>query len=101
VAARLGERRAQLFELADSVGVGLAATGTHPGALAGAAHHRHAALPPQRRDPPLRRLAQQHVRLHVHVAINGPDRAIAVCNALRNFLPELLALSASSPFVEA
>src|SRR4026208_128484 len=30
VAARLGERRAQLFELADSVGVGLAATGTHP-----------------------------------------------------------------------
>ena len=38
--------------------------------------------------------------LHVHVAINGPDRAVAVCNALRNFLPELLALSASSPFVE-
>jgi carboxylate-amine ligase len=36
----------------------------------------------------------------VHVAINGPDRAIAVCNALRSFLPELLALSASSPFVE-
>jgi carboxylate-amine ligase len=36
----------------------------------------------------------------VHVAINGPDRAIAVCNALRNYLPELLALSASSPFVE-
>ena len=33
-------------------------------------------------------------------AIRGADRAIAVCNALRNFLPELLALSASSPFVE-
>src|SRR5215211_6584730 len=29
-AARLGERREELFELADSVGVGLAATGTHP-----------------------------------------------------------------------
>jgi len=39
--------------------------------------------------------------LHVHVGIRGGDRAIAVCNALRNFLPELLALSASSPFVEA
>ena len=30
--------------------------------LAGAADHRHAALPAQRRAPPLRRLAQQHVR---------------------------------------
>ncbi|HET7808758.1 MAG TPA: glutamate-cysteine ligase family protein, partial [Gaiellaceae bacterium] len=29
-AARLGERRAQLYGLADSIGVGLAATGTHP-----------------------------------------------------------------------
>ena len=36
----------------------------------------------------------------MHVGIRGADRAIAVCNALRNFLPELLALSASSPFVE-
>ena len=31
-------------------------------ALAGAADHRHAALPPQRRDPPLRGLAQQQLR---------------------------------------
>ena len=38
--------------------------------------------------------------LHVHVGIHGADRAVAVCNLLRNFLPELLALSASSPFVE-
>ena len=30
--------------------------------VAGAADHRHAALPPQRRAPPLRRLAQQLVR---------------------------------------
>src|SRR5438552_15710767 len=29
-AAKLGERRSQLFELADSLGVVLAATGTHP-----------------------------------------------------------------------
>ena len=33
-------------------------------------------------------------------AINGADRAIQVTSALRNYLPELLALSASSPFVE-
>jgi len=38
--------------------------------------------------------------LHVHVGVNGPDRAIQVCSALRAYLPELLALSASSPFVE-
>jgi carboxylate-amine ligase len=38
--------------------------------------------------------------LHVHVGIRGADRAIAVCNTLRNYLPELLAVSASSPFVE-
>ena len=30
----------------------------------------------------------------------GADRAVAVCNAFRNVLPELLALSASSPFVD-
>ena len=39
--------------------------------------------------------------MHVHVGIRGADRAIAVNNALRGYLPELLALSASSPFVEA
>jgi carboxylate-amine ligase len=38
--------------------------------------------------------------LHVHVAIRGTDRVIAVVNGMRNFLPELLALSTSSPFVE-
>jgi carboxylate-amine ligase len=36
----------------------------------------------------------------VHVGIRGADRAIAVHDALRNLLPEILALSASSPFVE-
>ena len=39
--------------------------------------------------------------IHVHVGIRGSDRAIAVCNGLRGLLPELLALSASSPFVES
>jgi carboxylate-amine ligase len=38
--------------------------------------------------------------LHVHVGIKGADRAIAVCDRLREVLPELLAISASSPFVE-
>jgi glutamate---cysteine ligase / carboxylate-amine ligase len=101
-AGRLGERRTQLFALADAVGVGLAATGTHPWSpwqeqrIIDTPHYR-------RNDEILRYVVWRNntFGLHVHVAIKGPDRAIAVCNALRNFLPELLAFSASSPFVEA
>lgn len=36
--------------------------------------------------------------LQVHVAVPGADRALAVYNALRSYLPELLALSANAPF---
>jgi glutamate---cysteine ligase / carboxylate-amine ligase len=38
--------------------------------------------------------------LHVHVAIRGPERALAVYNALRSHLPELAALAANAPFYE-
>jgi carboxylate-amine ligase len=101
-AARLGERREQLHELAEKVGVGLGATGTHPWSpwqeqrIIDTPHYR-------RNDEILRYVVWRNnsFGLHVHVAINGPDRAVAVCNGLRNFLPELLALSASSPFVES
>jgi carboxylate-amine ligase len=97
----LGERRRQLRELVEPRGVVLGATGTHPWS------------PWQKQriiDTPHYRLNDQVLRYvvwrnnsfgqHVHVGINGADRAIRVCSALRNFLPELLALSASSPFVE-
>jgi carboxylate-amine ligase len=36
--------------------------------------------------------------MHVHAAVDGPDKAIAVTNGLLVHLPHLLALSASSPF---
>ncbi|MGH7337464.1 MAG: carboxylate-amine ligase, partial [Myxococcota bacterium] len=36
--------------------------------------------------------------LHVHVAVDGPDKAIHVMSALLAHLSELLALSANSPF---
>ncbi|HEY2208107.1 MAG TPA: YbdK family carboxylate-amine ligase [Gaiellaceae bacterium] len=100
-AAFLGERRQQLRALAEPRGVALGATGTHPWS------------PWQEQriiDTPHYRLNDQVLRyvvwrnnsfgIHVHVGINGADRAIRVCSALRNFLPELLALSTSSPFVE-
>jgi carboxylate-amine ligase len=38
--------------------------------------------------------------LHVHVAIPGADRALAVYNALRSYLPDLAALAANAPFYE-
>jgi carboxylate-amine ligase len=37
--------------------------------------------------------------LQVHVAVGGADRTLAVYNALRSYLPEILALSANAPFV--
>jgi glutamate---cysteine ligase / carboxylate-amine ligase len=39
--------------------------------------------------------------LHVHVGLDSADKAIACANALRTYLPELLALSANSPFWQA
>ena len=36
--------------------------------------------------------------LQVHVAIRGADRALAVHNAARSYLPELAALAANAPF---
>ena len=38
--------------------------------------------------------------LHVHVAVGGADRALAVFNALRSYAPELSALGANAPFFE-
>ena len=38
--------------------------------------------------------------LHVHVAVGGAERSLAVYNALRSFLPELGALAANSPYFE-
>ena len=38
--------------------------------------------------------------LHVHIGVNNCEKAIKINNALRIFLPLLLALSTSSPFFE-
>jgi carboxylate-amine ligase len=100
-AARMAERRMQLYELAQSHDLALASTGTHPWSrwqdqrIIDTPHYR-------RNDEILGYVVWRNnsFGLHVHVGIRGADRAVAVCNLLRNYLPELLALSASSPFVE-
>src|SRR5439155_20886950 len=100
-AEAMGERREQLAALAGSLGVDLGSVGTHP--WADWKEQRIIDTPHYRRNDELLRYVvwrNNSFGLHVHVAINGPDRAMAVCTGLRNFLPELLALSCSSPFLE-
>jgi carboxylate-amine ligase len=101
-AAAMRERRAQLHSLARELHLGLCGTGTHPWSrwqdqrIIDTPHYR-------RNDELLRYVVWRNntFGLHVHIGIAGADRAVAVHDALRNFLPELLALSASSPFAEA
>src|SRR5579871_3381268 len=100
-AAKVVERREQLWAIARELGLQLGATGAHP--WSSWKDQRIIDTPHYRRNDELLRYVvwrNNTFGLHVHVGIRGGDRAIAVCNALRNFLPELLALSASSPFVE-
>lgn len=100
-AATMSERRRQLLELAGASGVSLGATGAHPWSpwqeqsVIDTPHYH-------RVEEGLRYVAWRNntFGLHVHVGIRGADRAVAVTNALRNWLPELLAVSTSSPFLE-
>jgi carboxylate-amine ligase len=100
-AVTMQERRSQLHAAARERGVALGSTGTHPWSrwqdqrIIDTPHYR-------RNDKLLRYVVWRNnsFGLHVHVGIRGADRAVAVHDGLRNFLPELLALSVSSPFVE-
>jgi carboxylate-amine ligase len=101
VPAALVERRAQLAALVEPMGIALGATGTHP--WSDWRDQRIIDTPHYRRNNELLQYVvwrNNTFGLHIHVGIRGADRAIAVTNALRAFLPELLALSSSSPLVE-
>lgn len=95
------ERRRHLFALAGRQGVSLASMGTHPWAdyldqeIIDTPHY-------QRLKRDLGWVAQRNNTwsLHVHVGIQGADRAIAVCDRLREQLPLLLAVSSNSPFLD-
>ncbi|MGD9735754.1 MAG: YbdK family carboxylate-amine ligase [Solirubrobacterales bacterium] len=99
--ARQGERRRRLFALAAEMGLALGATGTHPWAsyldqrIIDTDHYNRL------RDE-LGWVAQRNNTwsLHVHVGVRGADRAIAVCDWMRELLPLLLAVSANSPFLD-
>jgi glutamate---cysteine ligase / carboxylate-amine ligase len=95
------ERRARLFELVDGMGLALAAMGTHPWAdyldqrIIDTPHYN-------RLREELGWVAQRNNTwsMHVHMGVRGADRAIAVCDRLRELLPLLLAASANSPFLD-
>jgi len=95
------DARDRLFRLAGERGVRLAATGTHPWSpwqeqrIIDTPHYR-------RREDWLKYVAWRNntFSLHVHVGVRGADRAVAVCDHLRARLPDLLALSANSPFLD-
>jgi glutamate---cysteine ligase / carboxylate-amine ligase len=99
--ARQREARGRLFRLAAAHGALLAATGTHPWSpwqeqrIIDTEHYR-------RVEDGLKYVAWRNntFSLHVHVGVRGPDRAVAVCDRLRPVLPELLAVSANSPFLD-
>ena len=79
VPATMAERRSQLQQLVEPMGLILGATGTHP--WADWKEQRIIDTPHYRRNDELLRYVvwrNNTFGLHVHVAVNGPDRVIAV-----------------------
>jgi len=99
--ARQREARTRLCVLAADHNALLASTGTHPWSpwqqqrIIDTDHYR-------RLEDDLGYVARRNntFSLHVHVGIRGADRAIDVCDRLRPILPQLLAISANSPFLD-
>jgi carboxylate-amine ligase len=95
------ERRTRLFDLVDGMGLGLGAMGAHP--WASYLDQRIIDTPHYNRlRNELGWVAQRNNTwsMHVHMGVRGADRAIAVCDWLRELLPLLLAVSANSPFLD-
>jgi carboxylate-amine ligase len=95
------ERRRRLFELVEGMGLALGAMGTHP--WANYLDQRIIDTPHYNRlRHELGWVAQRNNTwsMHVHMGIRGADRAIAVCDRMRELLPLLLAVSANSPFLD-
>src|SRR4051794_30888041 len=98
---RQGDRRRRLFALAAQHGVALGSTGTHPLSdyrdqhIIDTAHYH-------RVEDGLKYVAWRNntFSMHVHVGVQGADRAVLVCDRLRPVLPFLLAISANSPYVD-
>jgi glutamate---cysteine ligase / carboxylate-amine ligase len=97
--AEAGELRRRARVEAEARGVRVISAGTHP-----FSRYEHQDVTEEERYVELVEALQWTVEqqlifgLHVHVGLETAQQAIAVANALRTWLPELLAVSANSPF---
>jgi carboxylate-amine ligase len=99
---RQRDARNRLFALAESRGIALGATGTHP--WADYREQRNIDTEHYRRVVDgLQYVARRNntFSLHVHVGAHDPDRAVRACDRLRPVLPLLLSISANSPYLDA
>ncbi len=91
----------ELYAVGDELGIAFSSAGTHP-----FGQWRDQKVFPNDRYQNLVNKIQWPARrlliygLHVHVGLSSGEKAIAVSNALAGYLPHLLAISASSPFVD-
>lgn len=97
LAADLEQGRRLLTRSLDGV-VRLASAGTHPFAAAEGALNHGPRYERMRNEYGALARRQLVCGLHVHVAISGQERALAVYNAMRAHLPEIAALAANAPF---
>ncbi|HXY85922.1 MAG TPA: carboxylate-amine ligase [Gaiellaceae bacterium] len=99
VADQLRKLRGYVCETARAQGLRVGSAGTHPFSLFErqriTARDRYRTLVDQ-----LQYVARRELifGMHVHVAVDDPEKAIKVVNGLLTHLAQLLALSASSPF---
>jgi carboxylate-amine ligase len=80
--------------------IALAAAGVHP--FAAVEGELNSGERYERTQRQYGRMARRQLvfGLQVHLAVRGADRALAVYNGLRSYLPELLALAANAPFYD-
>jgi carboxylate-amine ligase len=99
VREQLARLRLYVSETARDHGLRVGSAGTHPFSLFErqriTARDRYRALIDQMQYVARRELI---FGMHVHVAVDDPEKAIQVVNGLLVHLPELVALSSSSPF---
>lgn len=96
-ARELAEGRLATLALAERLGIALAVSGVHP--FSPWTEQRIIDTPHYRRvEEELGYVAWTNNTwsMHLHTGVRGADRAMAVSTAMRNVLPELLALSANS-----
>jgi glutamate---cysteine ligase / carboxylate-amine ligase len=97
--AEAGDLRRRAHDYADGHGVRVLSAGTHP-----FSRYEHQDVTDKPRYVELVDALQWAIErqlifgLHVHVGLETAAQAVAVSNGLRTWLPELLAVSANSPF---